>query len=372
MILILKLISRVLLPYLRRQVPRTQGISVPKQLGERAIRTLTSLGLLNHDYRIQSDDELTIPLTREPDSKELAILEDILGVTVPFERDFQTREFRPKSLKEALTGILPESRLSLLPKSMDIIGQVAIVEIPCGLEEAKSTIGKAVLETHSNLRTVLAKTGPVTGQLRLREFEIIAGDTNTETTYKEYECIYLLDPMKVYFSPRLSTERHRIAQQIAPGETVLDMFAGVGPFSILIAKTQPKAKVYAVELNPLAAKYFEKNIHLNHVEGRVTPIPGDARHVIQSRLLPKANRVIMNLPETALAFIETACQGIGENGVIHYYTFKKGSEALREAEEEVIQAVIQKGREAVAVEDSRRVRETAPRTWQVAVDLRIR
>ncbi len=372
MIPILKLISRGLFLYLRRQVPRTKGISVPRQLGEKAIRTLRSLSLLNHDFQIHSNDGLTIPLTREPDSRELAILREILGITAPTETDFQSRELRPRSLKEALTDVLPDPKLSLLPNSMDIVGQVAILEIPSGLEQDKSLVGKAVLKAHKNLRTVLAKTGPVTGQLRLREFEIIAGDMNTETTYREYGCIYILDPMKVYFSPRLSTERHRIAGKVGQGETVLDMFAGVGPFSILIAKTQPKTKIYAVELNPLAAQYLEKNIALNHVVGRVTPIIGDTRHVVQSRLLPKVNRVIMNLPETALSFIETACQCISESGVIHYYTFKKGSEALKEAKEEVTHEVIQRGREVVAVEDARLVRETAPRTWQVAVDLRIR
>ena len=353
-------------------MPRAQSIRVPKQLGERALRTLTSLALLQHGLRIHSNSELAIPLLRRPDSNELETLRDTLGTFSLYEMDFQSRESRPKSLKEALTGVLRDDMLSSLPKSMDILGQVAIVEIATALENAKSSIGKAVLDTHRNVRTVLAKTGPVTGQLRLREYEVIAGDENTETTHREYGCTYILDPTKVYFSPRLSTEHRRVTRQVIPGETVLDMFAGVGPFSILIAKTQPEAKVYAVELNPIAERYLERNITLNHVEERVTPIPGDARQVVQSKLLPKVDRVIMNLPENALAFIETACQAIGTGGLIHYYTFKKGSEALKEAEEEVSLAVKREGREVVAVEASRLVRETAPRTWQVAVDIRIR
>ncbi len=352
-------------------MPHAQGISVPRKLGERAIRILRSLSLLDAGFQIRSNDELTIPLTRKPDDRELAILGETLGTIRAIERDFQSKEHMPRSLREALTGVFPDPKLSLLPNSMDIVGKVAILEIPSGLEQERLLIGKAILDTHKNLKTVLAKTGPIAGQLRLGEYEVIAGDTNTETTHKEYGCVYLLNPLKVYFSPRLSTERRRVAGKVGQGEVVLDMFAGVGPFSILIAKTQPKTQTYAIELNPIAAQYLEKNIALNHVIGLVTPIVGDTRNIVQSGLLPKINRVIMNLPETALYFIESACQCIGDSGIIHYYAFKKGSKALEEAEEEVISEVASQGRKVVAVEDARLVKETAPRTWQVAVDLRI-
>ncbi len=352
-------------------MPRAHSIHIPKQLGERAAKTLRSLRLLHQGLRIRINDGLAIPLLREPDSRELEILRDALGAVALSETDFQSRELRPRSLKEALAGALPGASLELLPKSLDIIGQVAILEIPPQLKSARPLIGKAVLEIHRNVKTVLAKSGPVKGRLRLREYEVIAGDMDTETTHREHRCAYLLDPTKVFFSPRLSTERMRVAQKAMPGETVLDMFAGVGPFSILTARTQPRAKVFAVELNPVAARYLTRNVSLNHVEGRVVPLHGDVREVVETGALPKADRVIMNLPENASEFVGTACKAIGKSGVIHYYTFKRGPDALREAEEEVSSAVKREGRAAAVVETPHRVRETAPREWQIAVDLRV-
>ncbi|MEM2920945.1 MAG: class I SAM-dependent methyltransferase family protein, partial [Candidatus Bathyarchaeia archaeon] len=316
------------------------------------------------------NSQLVIPLLRKPDQEESQILRETLGDFLLTDGDFEPIEYRPRTLKEVLAKIIPEASLSSIPKSLDIIGHIAITEIPPHLEYAKSEIGKAVLSIHRNVRTVLAKSGPVEGELRLRKYELIAGEACTETTHREYGCVYLLDPTKVYFSPRLCTERMRVAHKVSAGELVLDMFAGVGPFSILIARIQPKAKVYAIELNPVAAAYLTKNITLNHLDNRVFPIVGDARQVVESGNLPKMDRIIMNLPEKALEFLPSACKVIGKCGVIHYYTFKGGAEALKEAVVEAISALKVQGKNAT-VETARIVRETAPREWQIVVDLQV-
>ena len=92
------------------------------------------------------------------------------------------------------------------------------------------------------------------------------------------------------------------------GETVVDLFAGVGPFSVLIGKRNPNSKVYAVDLNPDAVELLKVNVRVNKVENRVFPILADAREIAATKLKGVADRVIMNLPETAIDFVDAACQ----------------------------------------------------------------
>jgi tRNA (guanine37-N1)-methyltransferase len=109
---------------------------------------------------------------------------------------------------------------------------------------------------------------------------------------KEHGCEYHLDLSEVYFSPRLSYEHSRVASQVEEKETVVDMFAGVGPFSILIAKTHEDVKVYAVDVNPDATRYLERNIIVNGVMGKVVPVLGDAKEIVHERLRGAADRVM--------------------------------------------------------------------------------
>ena len=104
-------------------------------------------------------------------------------------------------------------------------------------------IGEGIMEINPHLRLVLRKSGQVSGTFRTREYEAIAGEGDSETVHEEFSCLFRLDVTKVYFNPRLSHERMRVARQIKEGERVLDMFAGVGPYSILIAKTQRDSQI---------------------------------------------------------------------------------------------------------------------------------
>ena len=120
-----------------------------------------------------------------------------------------------------------------------------------------------------------------------------------------------------------------MASLVQEGETVVDLFAGVGPFSILIAKKNPKVKVYAVDLNPEAVELLKVNVRVNRVENRVFPILGDARQITSTKLKGVADRVIMNLPETAIDFVDAACQAIKpEGGVIHFYAFVRSPDSI--------------------------------------------
>jgi tRNA (guanine37-N1)-methyltransferase len=208
---------------------------------------------------------------------------------------------------------------------------------------------------------------------RLREFEIIAGVEKMETVHKEYGCAYHVDLAKAYFSPRLSHEHDRVASLVQEGETIIDMFAGVGPFSVLIAKRHETVHVYAIDVNPDAVHLLKRTIETNRVAGRVTPILGDAKEIIRKRLTGVANRVIMNLPERAMEYVDVACEAVKpEGGAIHYYDFAAAPNPLEAAKVRLIEAVETASRNVQETLSVRKVRAIAPYTWQVVVDAEIR
>ena len=152
----------------------------------------------------------------------------------------------------------------------------------------------------------------------------MAGDPSTETTHLEYGIKFLVDPAKVYFNPRLANERSRIASLVRQGEVVVDMFAGVGPFSIMIARHALPSPVVAVDLNPDAVEYLKRNIELNKAN-RVVPYEGDARQVVFD--VPCADRIIMNLPHSAIDFFHDALTRLKLQGTIHFYHICERDEA---------------------------------------------
>ena len=214
------------------------------------------------------------------------------------------------------------------PTSYDIIGSrekaVAIVEIPDELKNKEKEIAKEILKEHKNVKSVLKKTSERKGVFRTREYEFLLGDKNTEVIHIEYGCKLKLDPQKVYFSSREGTERARISKIVKPKETVLIMFAGIGPFSVIIAKKQPKVnKIISIEINPIAVDYMKENIRLNRVSDKIIPILGDVKEKCKE-WFGKCDRVVMPLPQDAWSFFEIANQCLKKKGgFIHLYTIEK-------------------------------------------------
>ena len=178
--------------------------------------------------------------------------------------------------------------------------------------------------------------------------------------------------LKAYFSPRLSHEHNRVASVVKEDETVVDLFAGVGPFSILIAKIHENVKVYAIDVNPQAVEFLKKNVRLNRVEGKVHSILGDSKQIVKQRLSGVADRVIMNLPEKAIEFVDAACEAIKPTGgIVHFYNFVDSSNTLENVKLHFIGAVEKSGRKVGKILFSRFVRATAPYEWQAVLDAKI-
>lgn len=348
-------------------------IRVAKANGERVLSLTKKLALLNTSLEIQKDNNyLYIPILRQPEAKEIEALEaeacDIKIITKVFAEKKQQRKTLVGVLKESL----PSNLLASVPRALDIIGDIAIIEIPAELEAHEKLIGEAVLSVHKNVRTVLAKASAVSGAFRLREFRIIAGEPKTATLHREYGCKYHVDIAKAYFSPRLSQEHHRVASLVEKNEVVVDLFAGVGPFAVLIAKCNTDAKVYAVDINPAAVELLKTNIRLNRVENRVIAIQGDAKAVVEERLTSSADRVIMNLPEKAIEYVDVACKALKPTGgVIHFYSFLRLPSSIEDLKRCFSDAVAKTGRKVDEFLYARPVRETAPYEQQIVLDARV-
>lgn len=228
---------------------------------------------------------------------------------------------------------------------------------------------------HKHVKSVWRQSGPVSGDFRLRDLELIAGKRKTETIYKEHSCLFKVDIRKCYFSPRLGFERIRIADLVEEGNVVVNMFAGVGCYSIVIAKHSKASKVYSIDMNPDAVKYMRENVLLNKVVDKVLPMEGDARVLVDGILRGKADRVLMPLPEKAHEYLDIAVSAVKPSvGWVHYYGFEHANEGEDPVEKARAKAGCILQRLNVEFESSfgRIVRQTGPNWYQLAIDISVK
>ncbi|MFC6836007.1 class I SAM-dependent methyltransferase [Halomarina ordinaria] len=315
-------------------------VRVRPQAGEETRQALAARDLLADDYEITVEDGwLYIPVTDRVEGY------DVVAHDAP-SRAGQT---------------LPGDLLGFEP-SYERLGDIAIVEED-DLERARA-IADALVDSDLPIESVLNRASKIKGDLRVRDWDVLAG--STRTVHREYGAEFELDLAQVYFSPRLATERHRVVSQVEAGERAFDMFAGVGPFAIPMALRG--ATVVGADLNEAAVEFLERNAARNGVEARVTAIPGDVRDV--EGYDDWADRLVMNLPHSADAFLDTAVRLAGEDCTLHYYDiqheddpFGPGERAIRAAAEPDYE---------VRVETRRRVRSYAPHELNVCLDVRLR
>ncbi|HEX2013643.1 MAG TPA: class I SAM-dependent methyltransferase family protein [Nitrososphaera sp.] len=274
-------------------------------------------------------------------------------------------------LKQALSGILTPEETAQVYSAFDQIGDIVIVKIPDSLTTKKDLIAKAILDNIKTSKSVFAQVSPVRGDFRVRDLEFLAGENRTITEYKEHSCRFKVDVARTYFSPRLSTERQRIADMVGDDETIVNMFAGVGTFSILIAKANKTCRVYCIDSNAAASELCESNAKLNKVQDRVISICGDAEQVITDGLGGKADRVLMPLPERAREFVDSAVLALKQRGIVHYFAHIKADskkEALKLGSENAKDAFAKYNHNILGV---RVVREVGPRIYQIVADVSV-
>ncbi len=336
--------------------------------GERTRQVLLESRLLDTEHKIlQEDGFLYFPLTKRTSEKNIPSdfteIEYGLG-----ERKFFVVKDGPGTLAEALDDTLTEKELELLPRAYDLIGDIAVIEIPEELQAYRIEIGKAFLQVHSNFETVLAKKSAIGGLTRVREYEYLSGVQKTDTIHIEYGCRIAVDLAKAYFSPRLLEEHNRVASQVAETELVVDLFTGVGPFPLHIAR-QVNAKIVAIDINPAAIDLLKQSMKMNRLLGTIEPLVLDAYEFTNNHSENDVDRVIMNHPSCAAEFVKDACSILKPGGILHYYDFMGGENPEDRLMNRVKQFVQTTGRTIKTIGRVRRVRDSAPYEYQMVADV---
>lgn len=325
------------------------GVKVKRRCGEQFRRFLVEMNAFDKSRRICSDESYVYLPTRMLDEQEMDRLRSI--------SDFDLVKMDFCDEKQSLC---PEDLLGFRP-SFEAVGDIAIVE-----DDRAEQVASAIMSCYKSIKAVISPVSDVEGEFRTRRFRHVAGEKRTITTHKEHGLRYRVDLEGAYFTPRLGTERLRVARQVKPNDAVLDMFAGVGPFSLLFAKRG--AKVIAIEKNPIAVKYLKENALLNKVQD-IKILEGDAAD-LALLFVNKADHVIMNLPHSASQFLIPAIKAARDGGIIHYYAIapegclygdteliKNASEQLGYSSEIVHQGI---------------VRSYAPKRYNVVIEFRIK
>jgi len=329
------------------------GVKVSKADAEAARWMLKDQGLLLPLKAVQHEGSIIFPV------KNLDFNVGNLGHKV-VKTDFP--EFAGPDEFDAL-----QNRLGISLSSYDVTGDLAVLEIPLGFEKYETVLAEAMLASKKNLKAVFKKSSSVEGETRVRRINWLAGEKRTVTVHREHGCQFKLDISKVFFSPRLSFERQRILGQVRDGEAIVDMFAGVGPYSIVIAKHRD-VKILGIDINEPAIDYFKENIRINKVADRVQAVAGDCRTMSPKK---SADRVIMNLPKGARDFLDTALGTLKpEGGIVHYYGVSPREQLYDGEVDFIIKRTREKGRRA-EIRGKRIVRSYSPSEVHVAIDVEV-
>lgn len=276
----------------------------------------------------------------------------------------------PRSLYDALRGELSEEEAQALVTSFDIVGDVAILEIPPRLADRRFEIAKALMRLHPRIRVVAKKAEGTGGPFRIRPVEVIAGEPRTRTICVENGCRLAVDLNRAYYTPRWSAERLRIARLIRPGENVLVLFAGIGPYPVCFEKHSKPASIAAIELNPDAVALMRENVSLNRCK-RIEVVEGDAAQVLSKRRWPEwAHRLLMPHPSESMRFLPAALPALRPGGFLHLYAFAPASDPFLSALK-AAQAIANDAGFSLRLLNSRIVRPYSPTLVQVVLDLEV-
>jgi tRNA wybutosine-synthesizing protein 2 len=270
-------------------------------------------------------------------------------------------------LKNRLKNRLTGKELDHLPKGYQIIGNILLIKLDKRLLKHRRLIGKAIMDMLPYMHTVcLIKE--IKRNIRKPEIEVIAGCNKTQTMNKEHGCKFLLDVSDIMWSQGNKNEKIRLTKMVKPGETIVDMFAGIGYFSIILAKYCKPKKIYAIDINPKAIEYLRKNIWLNEVEDKIEILQGDCRKF--SKLLENAaDRIIMGYLFETEKFLPYALKIAKNNAVIHFHRTVK-EEEIDKFKEKLIK-IGAKNKVKIKVLKVKRVKSYAPKIWHVVFDLKV-
>lgn len=336
------------------------GLKVNIAHAQRVKQYLIDHDLFDKRYAIKRTESfISFPVTRE------------FSPPFDFDVDFEEGELDERqltqSLREAVWPFLSEGEQKHLRTAYDIVGTIAIIDIMPELESKEALIGQKIMENNSTIKTVLKKVGGHQGVYRTQQMQCIAGDDTRETTVVENGVKLRVNVETSYYSIRMATERKRIAHLIKPGERVLCLFSGIGPYPVTFSALTQAQELIGIEINPAAHELAQENAARNRCHN-VHLLCGDAHDIIPKLAEngEKFDRFTMPLPHTADEFLDDVMTVAKPGSVVHFYAF---------LEEDAFNKYVPKLRDvamrhgfSLEKYDVVRAGQHAPRVWRICID----
>jgi tRNA (guanine37-N1)-methyltransferase len=297
------------------------ALAVPLVEGELWRRRLREEGLLRTDLTIDIEGgSLYLPLKRAPADWGA-------GLRLKTHEFEAAPETAPESYRELVD--LPAAERSRLPRAFDVVGEVVVIRLPPELEPVANRVGEALLQFVPGARVVAEDRG-VHGPTRLRDLRRLAGVGGFETVHRENGLSFHVDLTRAYFSPRLAREHARVADQVGPAESIVDLCCGVGPFALTILHRRPAARAVAVDVNPSAIELVERNGR-PWASGRLTALCSDVSEYLADA--PRFDRAILNLPHEGARFLPALAPHLLPGSTLNFYEVVERSDASGRARE---------------------------------------
>lgn len=335
------------------------GLKVQYAHAQKTKRYLLQHDLFEKEYLIdRHEDGIVFPVKRE--------------FSAPFDFDCEFVPLRTGkrrlsgNLRDALKGLLTDEEERHLRVSYDVVGSIAIIEIPSELEEKERLVAQKVLAINPQVKTVLKKASGHEGEFRTQAMECIGGEDTRETIVVENGVRLKVDVEDTYYSVRMATERNRILRDIRPGERILCLFSGTGPYPVVFSRHSSARTILGIEINPKAHELAQENVAKNRCTS-VRLMLGDAHEILPNLAEEELfDRVTMPLPHNAAEFLPETLAVCKKGSIVHYYCFAPEGEFEGKVDE--LQVLIEREGFSLAGHKIIRVGQYAPRVWRLCID----
>ncbi len=337
---------------------------------DRALGRLLDADLVERGLKVaRRGDHALIPLREEPPEGLLEGIDHDMG-------DVATEELMPREqlrtplemvTRAARDGGWTEDRVGMLPDRWERLGRLVLLRVPPGLEDREVEMA-SLYASALGVEAVLAEEGPVTGIERRPSVRLLWGE-GTVTVHREHGVEYEFDAARQMFSKGNVHERLRMGQVVEEGDVVVDMFAGIGYFTLPMAVLGSPAVVHSAEIDPGAHGYLEGNVVRNGVEMTVEPLLGNCREVVPRGV---ADRVVMGYVGGTEGFLDVAMEALGPSGGVVHLHEKYGIEEVPDRPMRAIETAASASGRTARLLSWREVKSYAPAIVHAVVDVDVR